>query len=96
MQEECPHCAIEADQGASLQSPLKKHMETEGTLVAVAYKMIATFGDQAVERMDSIVSDHIAAKDTEGATFWGDVASTVRRLQAGVSVAEKGEPDGDH
>jgi hypothetical protein len=71
-------------------------METERTLVAVAYKMIATFGDQAVERMDSIVADHVAIEDAEGAAFWGDVASTVRRLQPGISVAEKGEPDGDH
>jgi hypothetical protein len=70
-------------------------MESKKDLATVAYKMIAEFGDQAAERMDSIVKEHVAAKDIEGAAFWGDVASTVRRLQAGISIAVADRPKGN-
>ena len=62
-------------------------MESKKDLTAVAYKMIAEFGDLAAERMDAIVAAHVAAADAEGAAFWRNVASTVRRLQAGISIA---------
>ena len=44
-------------------------MESKKDLAAVAYKMIAAFGDLAAERMDAIVREHVASKDTEGAVF---------------------------
>lgn len=62
-------------------------MEIRSDLTPVAYKLIAEFGDLAAERLDAIVADHVAAKDAEGAAFWGNVASTVRRLQAGINIA---------
>lgn len=51
-------------------------------LIAIACKMIDTLGPRAGERMEAVVAAHVAEGDAEGAQFWGDVAETVRRLQA--------------
>ena len=68
-------------------------MEHERDWTAVAYKMIATFGDQAAEKIDLIVADRLAAKEAEGAVFWEDVGNTARRLQAGISIAREGKSE---
>ena len=70
-------------------------MESRSDLTAVAYKLIAEFGDLAAEHVDAIVAAHVATKDAKGAAFWGNIASTVRRLQAGIKIAVENKSEGN-
>jgi hypothetical protein len=56
----------------------------------IAYRMIAKFGDHAVETINAIVANHEAADEAEGAAFWKEVGSIVRRLQAAITITEDG------
>lgn len=57
----------------------------------IAYRMIAKFGDQAVETINAIVANHEAADEAEGAAFWKEVGSKVRRLQTANTITEHGK-----
>jgi hypothetical protein len=85
----CFGAGIDADQGADPKIPLNKLMERDSAITAIAYKMIESFGDQAAERMRSIVTAHIEAQESDGAAFWGDISRMVERLQAAISVAKE-------
>jgi len=51
-------------------------------ITAVARKMRAHYGRQAVALMESRARNHLRHDEIDGATFWQQVAEAVRRLNA--------------